>query len=126
MAEAANPLDGLSKEEQSCVRRYIDTLAEHLAEDLREVWLFGSAARGDMWSAMPNRSDIDLLVLAAQPVPQDLREDLVNETFPLFLECGRQIGPQFRTMEWFREPEERHRDFVARVREEGFVLFAAE
>lgn len=122
----ANPLDGLSVEEQCCVGRYIDTLAEHLGEDLREVWLFGSAARGDMWSAMPNRSDIDLLVLAAQPVPEHVREDLINETFPLFLECGRQIGPQFRTMRWFLEPEERHRDLVARVRAEGFVLFAAE
>lgn len=121
-----DPLDGLSTEEKSCVRRYIDTLAEHLGADLREIWLFGSAARGDMWSAMPIRSDIDILVLVSRPVPEDLEEGLVNATLPLFLECGRQIGPQFRTTEWFMDPEEPHRDFVARVHEEGSVLFAAE
>lgn len=122
----AAPLDGLSVEEQSCVRRYVDTLLHRLGDDLSQVWLFGSAARGDMWSSMPIRSDIDLLVLVSRPVPEDVQEDLVNATLPLFLECGRQIGPQFRTTEWFLDPGERHRDFVARVHEEGSVLFTAE
>lgn len=116
----------LSPTEQSCVRRYLDTLADRLGADMEEVWLFGSAARGDMWSGMPNRSDIDLLVITAGPIPERTREDLINETFPLFLECGRQIDPQFLTREWFAEPPERHRDFLARVREDGSVLYRSE
>jgi hypothetical protein len=29
-------------------------------------------------------------------LPPETAEQLVNETYPLYLECGRQIGPQFR------------------------------
>ena len=29
-------------------------------------------------------------------VPEETQEELVNETYPLFLECGRQLSPQFR------------------------------
>jgi hypothetical protein len=46
---------------------------------------------------MPIRSDLDLLVLTDAPVPQGEIDALVDATLPLFLECGRQLGPQFRT-----------------------------
>jgi hypothetical protein len=46
---------------------------------------------------MPIRSDLDLLVVVREALPGDLEEELVNATLPLFLESGRQIGPQFRT-----------------------------
>jgi hypothetical protein len=39
-------------------------------------------------------SDIDLLILTCEPIVPEVREKLVNDTYPLFLECGRQIGPQ--------------------------------
>lgn len=123
----ADPLERLSAEEATCVRRYVGILADVLGSDLSEVWLFGSAARGDMWSAMPIRSDIDLLVLTVRPPPEDVRSDLVVATYPLFLECGRQICPQFRTTEWFQRPPQRpDREFVGQVRHEGSVLYRAE
>ena len=51
-----------------------------------------------MWDAgSPMHSDIDLLVVTAEALPSETAEQLVNETYPLYLECGRQIGPQFRS-----------------------------
>jgi hypothetical protein len=47
-----------------------------------------------MWpEGMPMRSGIDLLELTRQPVRAGVAEELVAETYPLFLECGRQIAP---------------------------------
>ena len=122
--DARRALVHLSETERDCTLRYVSLLAERLGENLVQIWLFGSAARGDMWSdRMPTHSDIDLLILSDRTVPPEVQEELLNETYPLFLECGRQISPQFRTLEQFRSPdEERTREFVARVREEGYVI----
>ena len=92
------PLGHLAEVERRCLERYLAHLVDRLGDDLAEVAVFGSAARGDMWpreSAM--RSDIDLLVVTGSRVPAPIAQELVDATFPLFLECGRQIGPQFRT-----------------------------
>lgn len=96
-------------------------LAERLGDNLIELWLFGSAARGDMWSdRFPIRSDIDLLVLTRKPLAEGLQEELVNETYPVFLECGRQIGPQWRTIEQWESPQdERAKRFKETVEAEG-------
>jgi predicted nucleotidyltransferase len=87
----------LSAVERGCLERYVAGLADALA-DLEQVWLFGSAARGDMWPGWwPTNSDIDLLVVTAAPVPEDVQERLVEAVYELYLECGRTIGPQFRS-----------------------------
>lgn len=114
----------LDQAERGCVLRFVQLVRHRLASELCQVWVYGSAARGDMWSArMPMHSDIDLLFLTRSPVPPEVEEELVNETYPLFLECGRQISPQYRTMAEFESPEEdRFRSFAARVREEGVIL----
>jgi hypothetical protein len=36
------------------------------------------------------------LVESRGEVPEEVQEELVNGTYPLFLECGRQMSPQFR------------------------------
>ena len=72
---------------------------------LREVRLFGSAARGDMWpEGHPLHSDFDLAVVTDEPIDGALAEELVNATYPLFLACGRQISPQWRTTAWMEAP----------------------
>jgi predicted nucleotidyltransferase len=112
----------LSPAERDCLEGYLALLVEALAEDLEAVWLFGSAARGDTWwPAMPIRSDIDLLVVTRSAVSASLQEELVNATYPLFLECGRQIGPQFRTTaELDAEPST---PFLENVRLDGVRLW---
>ena len=118
-------LKHLSETERGCVLDYLEFLRERLAGNLIETRLFGSAARGDMWpSHFPMHSDIDVLIVTHERLTEEMREELVNETYPLFLECGRQIGPQFRTLaEYESAKDERARQFRANVEAEGLVLY---
>lgn len=128
LAAADQALIHLNETERQCVLRYISLLREQLAENLLEVWLFGSAARGDMWSdRSPMHSDIDLLILTRESVPDERQEQLLNETYELFLECGRQISPHFKTHAQFISPEdERARQFAERVQAEGRLIDKAD
>lgn len=123
--DVGGALRHLSAPERAAVRRSVTLLTERLGRNVVEVQLFGSAARGDMWSArMPMRSDIDLLVLTQEPVAPTVQSDLDNETYPLFLESGRQISLLFRTVAEFAAPvDDKARGFVARVQDEGRVLY---
>ena len=114
----------LSSAERDCLARYVARLVDTLASELRSVWLFGSAARGDAWwPAMGIRSDIDILVVTATRLAEPLQEELVNATYPLFLECGRQIGPQFRTAaELEAEPPT---PFLENFRADAVLLWAS-
>ena len=96
--DADGPLRHLSPVERDCLMRYCALLRERLGDRIVRLVLFGSAARGDMWDAgSPMHSDIDLLVVTREALPDELAEQLLNETYPLYLESGRQIGPQFRS-----------------------------
>mgnify|MGYP002396730285 CR=1 FL=1 len=108
--------------------RYVVLLVDQLAGNLAEVWVFGSAASGDMWPDwMPMHSDIDLLFLTNQAVPQGVQEALVYETYPLFLESGHEISPQFRALRELSRPvDDRSREFATRVRTEGGRIYASE
>lgn len=91
-------MPGLAASERDCVGRYVESLSQKLGGRLEEVWLFGSAARGDMWADFwPMRSDIDLLAITTEPLSEETRDELLALTYPLYLECGRQISPAFRT-----------------------------
>lgn len=122
------PLRHLSDEEGDAVRRYLGMLHDLLAEELVEVRLFGSAARGDLWPASSSmRSDIDLLVLTRDSIEPGTVEEIAQATYPLFLETGRQISPTLRTIGDLESPEdEKQAAFYQRVREEGAVLWRAD
>ena len=111
----------LTAHERDCLRRYCALLAERLGERLLAVRMFGSAARGDMWAAhSPMHSDIDLLVVTTEPVAEAEEEDLLNETYPLYLECGRQLSPHFFAERRLADPDdERTRDFLAGIAADG-------
>jgi predicted nucleotidyltransferase len=87
--------------------------------------VFGSVARGESWPrGMPIRSDLDLLVVTHSPVPEPTQEELIQATMPLFLECGRQLGPQFRTLESLEHPkDERAATFRANVKRDGISIY---
>ena len=94
------PLALLNDAERRTLDSYVELLRERLADHLLAVRVFGSVARGESWpQGMPNRSDLDLLVLVREPLAPELQQELVDATYPLFLESGRIIGPQFRTPE---------------------------
>jgi predicted nucleotidyltransferase len=89
--------------------------------------MFGSAARGDMWPpGSPMHSDIDLLVITRDGVSEADREDLLNETYPLYLECGRQLSPHFFSERRLAAPEDdRTRAFLASIGGDAVVVWRA-
>jgi predicted nucleotidyltransferase len=122
-AGTEGPLRHLSTLERECLLRYCTLLRERLGGSLLRLVLFGSAARGDMWDAAPMHSDIDLLVVTAEALPPETAEQLVNETYPLYLECGRQIGPQFRSAGELSQPQgERAAVFAENLARDGVEL----
>jgi predicted nucleotidyltransferase len=115
----------LTDQERACLDRYCALLHNRLGERLVEVRMFGSAARGDMWAAhAPMNSDIDVLVVTRGDVPQDDQEALLTETYPLYLECGRQLSPHFFSERRLAEPESAHaRNFLARIGPEAVTVW---
>ena len=107
----------LGAAERACLSRYLILLADRLGDRLVSVRMFGSAARGDMWPASsPMHSDVDLLVLTRGELPAGVQESLVDETYPLYLECGRQLSPHFFSERRLAAPEdERTREFLRGV-----------
>jgi predicted nucleotidyltransferase len=76
-------MGALTDLERDCLRRFCELMCARLGDGLREVRMFGSAARGDMWPARsPMHSDIDLLIVTGEPVPAEDQEHLLNETYP--------------------------------------------
>jgi predicted nucleotidyltransferase len=107
----------LSERERACLERYLLLLRERLGARLLAVHMFGSAARGDMWpERSPLHSDIDLLIVTADEVSEAERDALVDETYPHYLECGRQLSPSFFSEARLRAPAgERERAFLIEV-----------
>jgi predicted nucleotidyltransferase len=115
----------LTELERDCLRRFLTLLDQRLGGRLVEVRMFGSAARGQMWPASaPMHSDIDLLVVTRDVMGEAEKEELVNETYPLFLECGRQISPHFYTERQSAEPDsDRMRAFLGAIAGDVVVVW---
>jgi len=82
----------LEQQERECLARYCSLLAERLGEDLLAVQMVGS-------------EDIHLLVVTARELPAAEQEELTNETYPFYLECGRQFSPSFVSEDSLARPE---------------------
>lgn len=117
----------LTDAERTCLERYVDVLIDTLGGNLLEVAVYGSVARGEAWPAgMPIRSDLDLLVLSSRPVPEDVRSELLDATMPLFLECGRQLGPIFVTRaELERAASEARRVLAENIARDAIWIYEA-
>ncbi len=95
----------LTSDERASVDRYCKLLARTF-DDLLSVRIIGSAARGDMWPAdSPMHSDIDLLVITRREPKPAATDEVVEATYLFYLECGRQISPQFFTATRLAHPE---------------------
>ena len=118
-------LSVLTDLERRCLERYVELLVGALGGRLEEIWLFGSVARGERWPrGMPIRSDLDLLVLTDAAIGEREKQMLFDATYPLFLESGRQIGPQFRTRADLERPkDERAATFLENVRRDAILLW---
>jgi predicted nucleotidyltransferase len=117
----------LTQRERDCVDRFYALLEKRLGERLIEVRMFGSAARGDMWpNNSPMHSDIDLLVVTRDEASSVEQEELIDETYPMSLECGRQISPHFFSERRLKAPDdEGTRDFLQRMSRDAVVEWPA-
>jgi predicted nucleotidyltransferase len=115
----------LNATERSCLERYLDFLVQTLGDRLLEVSAYGSVARGEPWPrGMQIRSDLDLMVITSEPVPRNVVEALVDATMPLFLECGRQLGPVFKTPTELAYPKSgREAEFFKQFRQDAVPLY---
>jgi predicted nucleotidyltransferase len=105
LAIALPDLSALDESARSCLARYVGRLIASLGEELEEVVLFGLVARAESWpQGMPIRSDIDLLVVTRASVDVAVTTQLLEATYELFLECGRQIAPCFRARKEMQNP----------------------
>ena len=120
-------LEHLTADERACVLRYLELVGRRLGARVLEIHLFGSFARGDAWSAhSPMHSDVDLLILCSEPPSADEIAELNDATYSIFLECGRQLAPQFRTREALEAPTtDVGRNFLAHFRREGRLVLDA-
>jgi predicted nucleotidyltransferase len=114
----------LTDVERSCLSRYLTLVVDRLGDIVRRVVVFGSVARGETWPrGMPIRSDLDLLVVVRTAIPDEAVQELLDATFPLYLECGRQISPQFRTEEQLDREDELAATFRDHIVRDGVTVF---
>jgi hypothetical protein len=84
------------------VDRFYALLEKRLGERLVEVRMFGP--------------ELDLLVVTRDEASSTEQEELIDETYPISLECGRQISPHFFSERKLKMPDdEGTRDFLRRV-----------
>lgn len=59
-----------------------------------------------------------------KPIAAAEQEDLLNETYALYLECGRQLSPHFLSEARLAAPDdERTREFLERIAGETLVAW---
>ena len=112
-------------EERECLACYVEILKQELGSSLLQIWLYGPVVRGDMWSrSMPMHSDIEVLVLTSESVDDKALNRLLNATYPIYMECGRQISPIFYDIEDIKVPKNKERKaFIERVKREGQTIY---
>jgi len=114
----------LTPTEQSCLSRYVGLLNGTLKDNIVRVVVFGSVARAESWPpGMPIPSDLDLLVVTQSAVAQEVVQMLLDSTLPLYLESGRQISPQFRTIDQLEAGNEHAATFREHIAQDGIPIF---
>jgi hypothetical protein len=98
----------LTRRERECVDRFYALLEKRFGERLVEVRMFGT--------------DIDLLVVTRDEASSTEQEELIDETYPMSLECGRPISPHFFSERKLKAPDdEGTRDFLRRMSADAVV-----
>lgn len=105
-------------EAKSIAQKFASEVRDHFGDRLREIRLYGSAARGD-WTP---ESDIDVLVLLDHLTTAD-EEWIIGRAVALGLfDSGYLLQPLFMTESDFSQLRRRERLFAGEVDREGIAL----
>ena len=95
----------LNKNQREAIIRYLSILNEKYKEEIAEVILYGSVARGES----VEESDVDLLIVTANG-DQELRDEIIMACFDIILQTDVILTPLVmdeKTYEWhkkYRDP----------------------
>lgn len=106
------------REARNVASAYAEEIHRHFADRVRDVYLYGSAARGD-WSP---ESDVDVLIVLDDISDEDT-EWLVSRAVALgVLSSGFLLQPVFLTSSDFDDLRRRERRYALDVLREGVRL----
>ncbi len=112
---------GLMSEHQhrmAAARKLGRWLRRHLGENIVDVVLYGSVARGTDGAA----SDVDVLVLVARPLTRSEREALSERAYDIDLEHGTVTQCIVRTVEEWERPGVQCGGLAREVARQGIAL----
>lgn len=111
------PEMSLTVQEQHAVRRFKETLFERLGDEIVEIRVFGSKARGD---AGPE-SDLDVLVVTRQENWR-LKEKIGQVATAILLEEGIYLSIKVFGQPFYRRLVELQTPFIKNVLREGVLV----
>ena len=107
-------IGGLSSEEYRVVQEFASRVRERFPDEVRDVRLFGSKARGDHHAD----SDIDILVIARTD-DWRLHDEMRQVGYELDETIGYRLSIQVISEQRFEHARQRHFQFAMSVLEEG-------
>ena len=105
----------LSSQEERIVQTFTTHVRERFSDEVRDVRLFGSKARGDHHA----ESDIDILVIVGSE-DWRLHDEIRQIGYELDEEIDYRLSIQVISEARFERARERHFQFATSVLEEGF------
>lgn len=114
---ATSPTQQLSAHEWRAVQAFQARVRLLLQNDLKDVLLFGSRARGDA----DEHSDIDLLVLVAD-APASIRGKVYDLSADILLEFDVDLSPLVMSEAQFADMKARERLLIQEIERDGIAL----
>jgi len=113
-------LSHLNSDEVSALEELSSRLTRRLGNEIRQIILFGSKARGDFRS----ESDIDVLVIALRR-DWDFRQEIYDVVLDISLEMGVLLSVKVMSLEEFDRFHSLESPFVLNVQREGVPIWIA-
>ena len=108
----------LNKDQRLAINRYLEILQQKYGEQISEVILFGSIARGDY----TGESDIDLLVVTVDG-GQKLKDDISMSCFDIILETDVILSPMVMDAETYKWHEKYEDPLYNHIKRDGLKLW---
>lgn len=109
--------------ELECLEDYIKNILGKVGDSILSIWLFGSAAENKRWKIPTLRSDIDILILTKDEISRNSVDNMINDTYELFLKCGTQISPSFISIDEWNYPKRINPEIVKRIKGKALLLW---